>query len=995
MDLGMSICTRTLRTRTPRTRRRLLAALLVAAPLLLPSAEAEGTDQLNTTQALRLGTQLYVDIVAPGTESIRWTGAGTVQVTAPDGTPIAVLLPGQTASTAGHPAGAFGVYVNQGQVVSIRWDVEVVGATAPGGRLHAYDWRFDAGAFSSDRATYASFYAVVPGGGGADTAVIELQLDGLAGYVYDINANRVGVDGPDGGRSVPMFGHTVTPEFPIYLQPPTNASYTSIAPIAYGLDFVGGVSVDVHGSPITPCQQIVPGQSFGRFQFNTNVEGTFHLECDLDGDGLFESTGDDDFLAVGTTTPGLNTVLWDGTHLGEPVATGDIDCRVRINTGEFHYVGADIETSYEGLRLYEVVGDLSRRPLAMRWNDLAVQGGARTMANGELGLATSGELGVDPGPYGAPALANVNARSWGDHTSGGKGNQNYLDTYVWLASDTSATVFVQAVDASVDTDGDGLGDFEESCFYGTEPTNADTDGDGTPDGEQYGGGASSADVGGLESNGRLASALARRAITRSRVSLPGGPAAVGRVGQRLTGPGIAALREALDAVQVRGFTRRDATPHDLPSLTNAQDVYAFDLLDGDRVEGSVLVVETLGETYEHSKALCDRAGGATLVDIGATGGLLQSTFRHADEHTLDQAIEWKLYQESDGRWRAVSRWLRAHYEPPRADQRVLNVQVWGRHAGLAAELAQRILEGLGDHRAAAPSATALDEETHTTWTRAPAPDPSARPPAVAVTEGELLGPSLRLRLERLAGTAGRLQLRIDRVAPNGEVAEAMTLEVPSFARTHEVSVTVGPVRDLTVDVLVDGALHDRLWLSDGAWAAFDDGLWGGGTLSEVSLACTPRMPAAAEGLTLSGCARAHAARVDRFVGVARHIPRGVSGDWTHLRFWYRSDARVEACVEDTREGARHCRSLPAASAGAWGALDLAPLQGAPVRLVTVTRASAGSVEVSGPTFEQHELVDGGGCAAGGGFAAAGTDGRSGTGLFGLVFVLLVYRKASS
>ncbi|MEM9067204.1 MAG: hypothetical protein AAGE52_01820, partial [Myxococcota bacterium] len=138
----------------------LVALLSLAASVAL----AEGTDQLNTTQALRSGAQLYVDILNPGTESIRWTGVGNVTVTAPDGSTLATLSSGDTADTTGLPAGAYGVRTLQGQVVGVRWDVDVVGQVESGGRLFSYDWKFNAGAFSSSRATFGSFYAVLPGG---------------------------------------------------------------------------------------------------------------------------------------------------------------------------------------------------------------------------------------------------------------------------------------------------------------------------------------------------------------------------------------------------------------------------------------------------------------------------------------------------------------------------------------------------------------------------------------------------------------------------------------------------------------------------------------------------------------------------------------------------------------------------------------------------------------------------------------------------------------
>ena len=55
-------------------------------------------------------------------------------------------------------------------------------------------------------------------------------------------------------------------------------------------------------------------------------------------------------------------------------------------------------------------------------------------------------------------------------------------------------------------------------------------------------------------------------------------------------------------------------PTDLPGLTNAKSVAAADYLDesGQRV-ASLLLVETQGEVYEHSKMLCDRAGAACWI----------------------------------------------------------------------------------------------------------------------------------------------------------------------------------------------------------------------------------------------------------------------------------------------------------------------------------------------------------------------------------------------
>lgn len=921
---------------------------------------AEGSDQLNTTQALRANTQLYVDVVDPN-ESIEWTGVGQLQVSAPDGTVITTLASGEAVFLIGFGPGAYGVRVMSGQVVGVRWDIAVGGeSSAAQGRLHSYDWRFNAGSFSETRSTNASFYAVIPGGRETDTAVIELKLDGLAGYVYNINANRSGVDGPDAGRSVAMYGHTVTPEFPIYLSPPASATYSSITPSVYGLDFIGGVSVDVDGNVIDPCQEFAPGESFGRFQFDSDVDGTFHLQCDLNRDGVFDASDDADFLAVGDASIGTNTYLWNGEHNGAPVDFGAYACRVRVNVGEFHYVGADIETSYAGMRMFEVAADGSRRGLDMFWNDAGVQGSAQSMPSGEPGLESSGIAGVSSGDYTSAPVANGNARSWGAFNGSGKGNVNYLDTYVWLSSTVSSELELRATDPNVDTDGDGLGDFEERCSLGTDPENPDSDGDGVNDGEQYGTGSSSGSVGGLESNGRMASQLATRAVQRTRATMANAPE-VGSVSSFLIGgSSTSAFLEAMD-LRVDGLERVTSTPADLSAITNATDVLAYDYVREGEVRATFLVVETSGELYEHSKALCDRAGGSTLTDVGGIAGdqAILATFRNEREHTVDRSIELKLFEQADGQYRFESHWLPEHYSAPSPGQRVLNVQLWSRESGATRELFDALLESLRESDVLARSGGVLDESTVETW-RPVVARPSA--PSIAATEAKLLGETLSMSIRRFSGDdASDVRVRV--IADEGETREYALEELLTQGTLGgagiDVRLVVGLLPELTVELYDDGQLTDRVWLSDGAWTPFDDSLWGGGTeLSSFSAECDGPNATVAEGLELSGCGRMSASAVDTYAGVARHVPQGVSTtDFRSMSFRYRSAHSVEVCVEDTRSFARRCRALPAKAAAETVHVSLSGFQDrsseAPldlIHLVTFTMGEEGDLAVSRLAF---------------------------------------------
>ncbi|MFT6161716.1 MAG: hypothetical protein ACJA00_004313, partial [Myxococcota bacterium] len=607
---------------------------------LAPLALAEGTSELGPYQALRANTILHADIFAAGVEAIVWAGTGDVRLTAPDGSDMGVYPSGSTVTSLAGQPGAYVIEVLSSQNFTTAWDVSVANAILPGGRIWSTNWRFNAGSFAASRSTFASFYAVVPAGSGGETSVIELQVDGLSGYVYDLNANGEGVQGEQGGRSVSAAGNSTLPDYPIYLYPPTNASYTRSAPAAEGFWLNGGGQQNVLSGELTECNDIWSGHSGLAFYFETDVEGTYHILCDLDGDGFERTSGDDVFL-VGSTESGWNTVPWSGyAPDGSVISEGDYECQLSINVGEFHYVGYDIETAYQGLRLYEVDGLGQRAPLPMYWDDSAIQSNAQTMLSGAVGRVSSGESGVVPGAYGSTAVANVDARSWGAFNSGGKGNEAYLDTYTWLGSTTGATMTFHSADGLVDSDSDGVSDYEERCWCGTDPNNTNSLGGGGSDADVCSPGVSSGGEGGLESNGRLQSALAHRAMRGTR----GVRRQLGLVSESMwqslvpdTGP--------LGSVPV------ETSPTGLALYTNADEVRAWDYMDADgRRVGAVMVIETTGALYEHTKAICDRAGGAALTSVGAAsiggGEVVRSSFLTEDTQR-DHSTTVMLFEQPD------------------------------------------------------------------------------------------------------------------------------------------------------------------------------------------------------------------------------------------------------------------------------------------------------------------------------------------------------------
>jgi hypothetical protein len=911
----------------------LLSALLIGSVPLV--AKAEGTAQLGTTQALRANTTMYVDILDTSVEGIKWVGSGSVTIRNPSGTSLGTLTSGQTLALTGQAIGAFRIVNGSAQSQSSTWDIQVTNATTTGSRLFSYDWAFDAGSFASSAATNASFYAIVDGGTSAHKPVIELKLAGLAGYVYNINANRRGVNGANAGRSVPVSGNSVTPEFPIYLGRPAIATYTYSSADVFGFNYIGGTSIDVFGNPMTPCTQIAPGASEGKFQFTSVIAGSYHLQCDLNHNG-FSDVDSGDLLLVGTAAVGLNNVSWDGRQVGVPVAAGSYDCRATMQVGEFHYVGTDIETSYQGLRMYNVNADTSRTPLTMFWNDSAVQGAAINMPNGNKGLVTAGADGINSGSYSSAAVADVNAHSWGNFVGAGKGDNAFIDTYVWLSRSVSTTLTVTAVNPLTDTDGDGLSDYAESCVVGTDPADPDTDNDGTPDGPQYVGTTTTATNGGLESNGRLASQLTDREIRRAHgVTFPS---------LRLA----TQLNQWIDGVSLDGLTARAATPDDLVAVTNARETLGIDFVDAQGVkQASVLLIATRGAVYEHNKEICDRAHGATLQTVSSmpipgsdNRTMPWSWFRRPSQGLSDFASSWKFYQQDAG-YSLETGWLQEQYPAPAADQNIVNVQVWASNAPQLQSLVQRMVSVATQRgRLSQPQAAVVDDANYVEQVSVPVIDAT---PSAYLTSGTVLGTSLNF------GTATRNTTEAVNVRVVGvnEQGQRQTVELGGIGSIDRINLdkTLPLFSDMTVEVYDSKGVVDRMWLSDGAWARFDDGLWGGETNATATLQCGWQSHDGLSATTLAGCAATHADTVDTQAGVARYLARPMQLDSSNYLVANVTSNRIGTlCLEASGLHRSSCVTMPAGEGWkAWRISDFDADVAAQTTLISFSVAAGGEV----------------------------------------------------
>ncbi len=444
----------------------LLAHLAACAAVALPGvARAEGSADLPAVDALRPDVVLHVDILASG-ETFTWSGDHPIEVTDPTG-----AIQGTYASGATIPANAGpGTYTLRARRLLRTWDVTVPGAAA--GRVWSFDWRLDTGFYGAQSAVDGALFARVDGGEPGRDDVIELRFEGLSGFIFELGASQRGVPGAN-GRSVPQGALGLKPEIPLYLRPPEASFYRHTTPTLSDVAYQGAFG---------ECNAVAPGDEPGRITFGSNVRGVWHLVCDADGDGVRDPTDADDVHRIGRAESGDNLVLWRGTDTRDrPLPAGTYSCELWLAVGELHFVAADAETSYPGLRLFPHDGIAARPGLRMYWDDAEVAANDVPMPDGVPGRVSSGPTGVSAGDPGLPAAPLSTSRAWGNFEPGSKGDDALLDTWVALAITRSQPFDVTVTDLVSDADGDGLTEAEETCVHGTDPNVADTDGDGLSD----------------------------------------------------------------------------------------------------------------------------------------------------------------------------------------------------------------------------------------------------------------------------------------------------------------------------------------------------------------------------------------------------------------------------------------------------------------------------------------------------------------------------------
>ena len=264
------------------------------------------------------------------------------------------------------------------------------------GRLHATRWHLRANDWSRDSAFTTSFFVL------ASPDIVALDLEGVAGFEYFIQAGPRGLEAPYERTS--QLARVAPPPtsravYPLYLHPPPLRSEAS--------DALGRLD------------------GFIQAREGAALALTFHESCrweitiDRDRDGVLDVVRDAPVLR-GSAEAGSTDVF--APTSGLVAAAGG---RIRLQTQEVHFAAYDVETARPGIsfsRWNPLAG--RREPLAIYWDDRFLV----------LGEARENPLPVEA----LDGLAGVR-HAWGSYAASSPGNDAWVDT--WASARTQTIAF--------------------------------------------------------------------------------------------------------------------------------------------------------------------------------------------------------------------------------------------------------------------------------------------------------------------------------------------------------------------------------------------------------------------------------------------------------------------------------------------------------------------------------------------------------------------------
>ncbi|MEO9570025.1 MAG: DUF4114 domain-containing protein [Polaribacter sp.] len=188
----------------------------------------------------------------------------------------------------------------------------------------------------------------------------------------------------------------------------------------------------------------------------------------------------------------------------------------------------------------------------------------------------------------------------------------------------------------------------------------------------------SANNGGLESNGSLANLIAKRNFKRTK---EGNHVFEKKFQNKFNKTALKSKSNSvslIDFLPETGMYKTEianiSSPEDLLGITNATEIFSVDYYQGEERISAVLATKTIGSIYDHSKVICDRLNNSSLEDVRTvkTRGhqIISSKIKRATgeiEYTLSFSVKmdakvnelysfWNIDQYPSGNYQNYQIW---------------------------------------------------------------------------------------------------------------------------------------------------------------------------------------------------------------------------------------------------------------------------------------------------------------------------------------------------
>jgi hypothetical protein len=243
-----------------------------------------------------------------------------------------------------------------------------------------------------------------------------------------------------------------------------------------------------------------------------------------------------------------------------------------------------------------------------------------------------------------------------------------------------------------------------------------------------------------------------------------------------------------------------STPADLVNFTNAVEVLSVDYTRSNTIKAVAFSTQTVGEVYNHTKPICDRLKGATLLEvktINISGYNVMAYKVQQCSGEVEYAINLHAGVKAGRSSISVqSNWFTDSYVQ---DEKMFNFQLWAVSYDMASNMAKDIITKL-QQTGTVQAVTSTDL------------------PRVYVTKGKRVNSKVSLEvINNTTATTAVVELREKATETSVEV----TRQVPVTLRANGQSTLEVDVKDsyeATISLLVQGNKADMLYLNDGTWA---------------------------------------------------------------------------------------------------------------------------------------------------------------------------------